>query len=366
MVVAVGLRVARVGGLDDISPSWTIVEGTGLPMDSPDAFLAHLTNIERSPNTVEAYARDLCQFLEFLATRGVAYPDVNIEVFGAWVAWLRVPSDNVLVLNGEDVFVRKTSTVMRKISAVVSFYEFAVRSGRCTDRFLQVLRPAGARTYKSFLHHAGRSTPRLAPAITLKRDEPEIKVLSVEHRRQLLDACDRLRDRFFLTLLDESGVRGGEALGLRHEDLDARRHCIHIRPRHNANGVRVKGQRSRVVDVPSGLMRLYADYMHEEYGDLDSDYVFVNLWRPPIGRPLRRWAVDDLFARLGRRTGIDAHAHLYRHTHATELLRNGVAIEVVSKRLGHADVAVTSRTYSHLLAEDLRAAIERAAFSRSS
>ena len=113
-------------------------------------------------------------------------------------------------------------------------------------------------------------------------------------------------------------------------------------------------------------MRLYSDYMHEEYGDLDSDYVFGNLWRGSAGRPLRRWAVDDLFARLARRTGITAHAHMYRHTHATELLRSGVAIEVVSKRLGHADVAVTSRTYSHLLPEDLRAAIDRATFSRSS
>lgn len=364
--MAGGLRVARVGAQDDVRQSWTIVDANGLPVDAPEAFLAHLTNIERSPNTVEAYARDVCQFLRFLAQRGVAYSDANIELLGAWVASLRVPSDNVLVLNGEDVFVRKASTVTRKISAVVSFYEFAARSGRCSDRLLQVLRPAGGRTYKSFLHHAGRSTPRMAPAISLRREEPEIKVLSIDERRRLLDACDRLRDRFFLTLLGESGIRVGEALGLRHEDVDARLHCIHIRPRHNANGARVKGQRSRVVDVSSGLMRLYADYMHEEYGDLDSDYVFVNLWRGPTGRPLRRWAVDDLFARLARRTGIAAHAHMFRHTHATELLRSGVAIEVASKRLGHADVAVTSRTYSHLLPEDLRAAIDRATFSRSS
>jgi integrase/recombinase XerD len=206
----------------------------------------------------------------------------------------------------------------------------------------------------------------MAPAISLRREEPEIKVLSIDERGRLLDACDRLRDRFFLTLLGESGIRAGEALGLRHEDVDARLHCIHVRPRHNANGARVKGQRSRVVDVSSGLMRLYADYMHEEYGDLDSDYVFVNLWRGSTGRPLRRWAVDDLLARLARRTGIAAHAHMYRHTHATELLRSGVAIEAVSKRLGHADVAVTSRTYSHLLPEDIRAAIDRATFSRSS
>jgi integrase/recombinase XerD len=113
--MAVGLRVARVGARDDVRQSWTIVDANGLPVDAPEAFLAHLTNIERSPNTVEAYARDLCQFLRFLAQRGVAYSDANIGLLGAWVASLRVPSDNVLVLNGEDVFVRKASTVTRKI-----------------------------------------------------------------------------------------------------------------------------------------------------------------------------------------------------------------------------------------------------------
>ncbi|MGH9260258.1 MAG: integrase, partial [Acidimicrobiales bacterium] len=80
-------------------------------------------------------------------------------------------------------------------------------------------------------------------------------------------------------------------------DFDARGACLHVRPRRNANGARVKGQRHRTVPVPASVMRLYADYMHEEYGDLDSDYVFVTLWREPVGRPLRRSAVDDLFVK---------------------------------------------------------------------
>ena len=39
----------------------------------------------------------------------------------------------------------------------------------------------------------------------------------------LIEACERLRDRFLLTLLRGTGLRIGEALGLRHEDIDARR-----------------------------------------------------------------------------------------------------------------------------------------------
>ena len=37
--------------------------------------------------------------------------------------------------------------------------------------------------------------------------------------------------------------------------------------------------------VTAELVRLYADYLHAEYGDLDSDYLFVNLWGRPVGRP---------------------------------------------------------------------------------
>ena len=42
---------------------------------------------------------------------------------------------------------------------------------------------------------------------------------------------------------------------------------------------------SRTIPVSAELIRLYADYLHDEYGDLDSDYVFVNLWGSPRGRP---------------------------------------------------------------------------------
>ena len=55
-------------------------------------------------------------------------------------------------------------------------------------------------------------------------------------------------------------------------------------------------------------MRLYADYLNGEYGALDSDYVFVNLWGRPHGHPLTYPAVYDLVGRLRRRTGVDFRA----------------------------------------------------------
>ncbi|MFE0732083.1 hypothetical protein ACFW2X_28305 [Streptomyces antibioticus] len=61
----------------------------------------------------------------------------------------------------------------------------------------------------------------------------------------------------------------------------------------------------------------YADYLHGEYGDLDSDYMFVNLWGGSYGRPLTYASVYDLVLRLRRDTGIDFDPHWLRHTRAT-------------------------------------------------
>jgi len=70
--------------------------------------------------------------------------------------------------------------------------------------------------------------------------------LAPAEMQAILDACTRLRDRFFFALLHESGCRAGEALGLRHEDIAAAECEITIVARENANGARAKsGGRTR-------------------------------------------------------------------------------------------------------------------------
>ncbi|MGH3855526.1 MAG: tyrosine-type recombinase/integrase [Pseudonocardiaceae bacterium] len=119
---------------------------------------------------------------------------------------------------------------------------------------------------------------------------------------------------------------------------------------------------ARRVPVSPEVVRLYADYLHEEYGDLDSDYVFVNLWGQPFGRPWAYPAVYDLVQRLRRDTGVDFDPHWYRHTYATRLLRKKTPIEVVSTLLGHSSITTTLDIYGHLSVEDARRALEAAGF----
>ncbi|MFI7705391.1 tyrosine-type recombinase/integrase, partial [Nonomuraea sp. NPDC049480] len=149
-------------------------------------------------------------------------------------------------------------------------------------------------------------------------------------------------------------------LGLRHEDIAAAKQEITIVPRHNVNRARSKSQRQRRIPVSASLIRLYGDYMHTEYGDLDSDYVFVNLFAEPFGHAMTYSAVYDLVTRIRRRTGLDFDPHWCRHTAATRMLRDGVPLESVSMLLGHSSIATTVSVYGHLTAADARKALEAA------
>ena len=100
---------------------------------------------------------------------------------------------------------------------------------------------------------------------------------------------------------------------------------------------RAKSATPRTIPVSLEVIRLYADYLHEEYGDLDSDYVFVNLWSQPFGRPWGYPAVYDLVLRLRRATGVDFDPHWYRHMVATRLevsiVASGASFDKIRKLL---------------------------------
>jgi integrase/recombinase XerD len=247
------------------------------------------------------------------------------------------------------------------MSAVSAFYQYQARNGVDVGELLATWQLPGRRSgWKPFLHHIGKGTPQPRRAISLKAPAKIPRVLTTAEMQALLDACDRLRDRFPFALMHDSGVRVGEALGLRHEDIAVAEREVTVVRRLNANGARSKSRDSRTIPVSAGLIRLYADYLHLEYGPVGSDYVFVNLWGGRLGRPLSYPAVYDLVLRLRKRTGIDFDPHWCRHSLATRLLRDGVPVEVVSKVLGHVSVTTTLSVYGHLTAEDARRALEAA------
>ena len=344
--------------------SWTVLGDDDLPVGPVERYLAYLTDIERSPNTVRAYAHDLKDWFTSLDGRGLDWREVRLEDIGEFVAWLRLPpagrDGRVAILPSAGHHVSAV-TVNRKLSALSAFYLHAARHGVGLGELLVTLAPAGRRGgWKPFMHHISKGQPAARRTIVLKAPRKLPRILTVAEVQSILDACGRLRDRFLFALLWDTGMRIGEALGLRHADIGAAEREVMVFPRANANGARCKSAAARTIPVSAELVRLYADYLHEEYGDLDSDYVFVNLWGRPHGHPLGYPAVYDLVCRLRRRTGIDFDPHWCRHSAATRLLRDGVSVEVVSVILGHASITTTLATYGHLTSEDARRVLEEA------
>ena len=324
--------------------SWTVLGDDDVPVVPVDRFLAYLTDIGRSPNTVKAYAHDLKDYWEFIGFRGLDWREARLEDVGEFVAWLQLPpagrSGEVAVLPSAVAQVT-AATVNRKLAAVSAFYAHQARNGAGVGDLLAAWKSGRAGRVEAVPAPCSKGKPYRGRAIALKVPKKLPRILTVAETQAILDACTRLRDRFFFALLHETGCRAGEVLGLRHEDIAAAEQEISIVPRENANGARAKSG-GRTVPVGAELIRLYADYLHEEYGVTDSDYVFINLFAEPKGHAWSYQAAYDLVLRLRAKTGIDFDPHWFRHSAATRWLRDGVPIEVVSKLLGHSSVAVTS------------------------
>jgi integrase/recombinase XerD len=332
--------------------SFTVIGPDRRPVELVDEYLAWLTDCERSPNTVEAYAHDLRAFWTFLCERGLRWDQVDVMELGEFAAWARRPAANVVVL-AEEAARLSARTVNRMLSGVVGFYEFQARRGSTLAQDLVVKTRSGRGGYRPFLHGIARSRPR-GRAVRLPERTSLPRTLSLEQVAAVIDCQERLRDRFLFALLASTGMRIGQALGLRHEDVVAWERRIVIRAREDApRRARSKGGAEGGVPVPAELMRLWNDYMHEEYRDLDCDFVFVNLWGGQVGRPLSYSNVDRIVERTQQKVGFQFTPHLLRHTYATLAYRDGVQLEVIGALLTHRSPSSTL-IYTHPTAEDLR------------
>lgn len=237
------MRVQRVLMPGSGVESWTVLDDDLVPLDPVEQFLAYLASIERSPNTVRAYAHDLKDWFTFLARRGLDWRAVTLEDVAGFVSWLRLPpaarAGLVQVLPLVEHHCAESS-VNRKLAALTSFCEFHARHGVPLGGLLTTVVPAGRRSgsstsFKPFLHHITKHGPERRRAITLRAAPPRPRVLTATEAQAILDACGHLRDRFLFALLLDTGMRIGEALGLRHEDLDIAGRQVAVLARVNDN-----------------------------------------------------------------------------------------------------------------------------------
>jgi integrase len=215
-------------------------------------------------------------------------------------------------------------------------------------------------------------------ARTIKFAVPDggFQFLSDDQLETLMSVEKRPRDQFLVALLTMTGMRIGEALGLHREDVhllaraqefgcQVRGPHVHVRRRVNTNGALAKSRFPRTIPVTVELAGLYADYQHQRYqtGTDASDMVFVNQFRPPLGRPMTYSNAKDLFDRLSRQLGFPLRPHMLRHTAANSWRRQGVPRDVLQELLGHVSSSSMDR-YFHPTDGEKRQAVERVAALR--
>jgi integrase len=341
--------------LPDNKLTWLVLDNNYLPIHPIQMFMRYLENLERSPNTLRAYAHNLKLYWEYLAYIKKPWATVKFTDVAEFISWLCMKDPTIIYLQGE-MSNRTESTINTILTTLSCFYTFHHRLGN-TTLTLTIPRFNNFRHYKSLLSHIKNTKPTQHRLLKLKQPKKLPKTITSLQAEKLIKACNTLRDQFLLCLLYETGMRIGQALGLRHVDVCSWDNEIHIQPRtNNINEARSKSVDPYIVHVTPKLMQLYSLYVIKELENVNSDYVFVQLRNQYKGQPLKYSAIVDLFSRLTKKTGIYITPHMFRHTHATELLRSGWDCVKIQKRLGHAGIQTTIDTYAHLATEDLKLA----------
>ncbi|ESA37944.1 site-specific recombinase [Leptolyngbya sp. Heron Island J] len=349
--------------LTDASVTWLVLDDNYQLIEPVQDFLDYLRNLERSPNTLRTYAYHLRLYWDYLYQSHLYWTTVGLPELADFILWLRTPLPQSVQAISPKSSPRSEASINNILSAVCTLYDFHEKTGNVPHipLYKTVLTPG--KRYKSFLHHITKGKPVKTRLLKLKVPKRVPKTVEPHQVQTLIAACNRVRDQFLICLLYESGMRIGQALGLRHEDIQSMDNLIHIEPRDdNLNGARAKSQTPYIVHVTQDLMGLYTRYVCDEFmdilGDHLSDYVFVNLWEGRKGYPMSYSTVMALFSRLARKTGIPIHPHMLRHTHATQLIAEGMDMAFVQKRLGHAHIQTTLDTYVHVNTDDLKQAYQ--------
>ena len=245
-----------------------------------------------SPKTLEAYQRDVFQFLAFLTAHlgGAPLARKTLQRFGR-----RTCAPSLAARRAEGVGSR---SLMRTLAGMRGFARYLERNGKGSVGALSAVRraPKIGKTLPRPLHTA--SQPSAAWRIP--------NFMADDDRAPWVHA----RDAAVLALLYGSGLRISEALSLKHEDLGSGRDAITVTG---------KGRKQRMVPVLPQVQKLVADYVALYPYDLPQDGpLFVGA----KGGPLSARVVQLAMARLRGALGLaeTATPHALRHSFATHLL----------------------------------------------
>jgi integrase/recombinase XerD len=264
-----------------------------------DAFITHLTT-ERgaSPHTVEAYNRDILNFIKFAEDHVSATPEPRD--FEQYIGFLRSRG-------------KKTRSIVRALSALRSFYNFLLLDGKIA------VNPV-----------ADVEMPKFKPPIPNVLSQEEMATLLAPKPSQKAT----LRDRTILELLYATGLRVSELVGLKKRDINL-----------DAGFLVASGKRSKERMVPLGTYARDIIKLYLQETKPDGMHLFPNR----RGLPLTRQAIWKVIRKYGLQLEHGGHVspHTLRHTFATHLLEGGADLRSVQILLGHEDIS-TTQIYTHV------------------
>ena len=282
-----------------------------------DSFLEYLKSERNdSPLTVEAYAKDLAEFQNFLEEQN---PDSR---------WGAVEAADVRewVIYMLDEQRMSSSSVNRKLSALRTFYKYLRRMGWVSINPMEkVVAPKKKRPLPYFVR---------------EKDMDKLLEISNEDR-----SFKGIRDRLILMMFYETGIRRAELLGMTDSSVDLK-----------AQQVKVTGKRNKQRIIPFGEelgseIEAYMSVRDETLGLKTYQALFVT----EKGNAMTESQVTRVVKEnLSKVTTIKKKSpHVLRHSFATAMLNNHADLTSIQKLLGHESVA-TTEIYTHVSFEELK------------
>jgi integrase/recombinase XerC len=277
-------------------------------------FLDYL-QLERnySDHTINAYRRDLEQFVEFLRIEEIeADEHVNYSIIRGWIAFL--------LENGIS-----GRSVNRKISSVKAYFKFQRKNGIVESD-------------PTSLHKSLKTDGKLEIPFS------QLEVRNLLDTNHATDDFKSIRDYLIIELLYVTGMRRMEIIGLKVMDLDVSKQQVKI------NG---KGGKQRIVPLLEQVFLKLQDYLElrKEWVSHGVEALFVTDKGLKLYPNFVYRIIKSYFSKVSLKVKISPH--ILRHSFATHLLDNGADLIAVKELLGHASLAST-QVYTHMSMDALR------------
>jgi len=275
-------------------------------------------------NTLDAYQRDIDDYLEFLGGR--ALEAATADDIRGWLADLSARG-------------LKTSSAARRLSAVRQFHRFLYTEGFApSDPTAAIQGP-----------RLGRPLPKVISVADVERLIATAREACIREGLTPTARLRALRMRCLIEMLYATGLRVSELIALPLAAATTRERFLVVRG---------KGNKDRLVPLNEPAReaaRLWLAALRES-GGAETRWLFPaegesgHLTRQAFGRDLKA---------LGGAAGLSGDAlspHVLRHAFASHLLQNGADLRVVQELLGHSDIA-TTQIYTHVLDDRLKSLV---------